>query len=127
MIPTMTPSVWLAVALAALLALGGATAYGYQWGEEAATNRIAADDARLRDLADDIEQRVAQRIAAIKVQNTVVRQEVERELVEVPVYRECKHAPDVLRLINHALTGTPVPAGAGDVPEPGPADRAGLR
>lgn len=53
----------------------------------------------------------AKEIAKIEVQNTTIRQEVQTHVIEKPVYRDCRHDPDALRLLNHAITGKP---GAGD-------------
>lgn len=45
----------------------------------------------------------AEAIATRDVKHTTITQKVIRETVEVPVYRECVHAPSVLNDINAAL------------------------
>lgn len=46
----------------------------------------------------------AEAIAARDVKHTTITQKVIRETVEVPVYRECSHAPSVFNDINAALS-----------------------
>ena len=67
-------------------------------------------------------------IAKIRVQHTTIRQEVEREIRENVVYRDCQHSPVQLQRINAALTGArPEPAGGGKLPPADPADRPVIR
>lgn len=47
----------------------------------------------------------AQAIAKIDVRNTTIRQTVETQVREVPVYRDCHNTPEVLGTINEALRG----------------------
>ena len=56
---------------------------------------------------------VAQAIATRDVKHTTITQKVIRETVEVPVYRECSHAPSVFNDINAALS---VSADLGELP-----------
>lgn len=63
----------------------------------------------------DIEQRAtaaasraaAEAIAAIEIRHVTVRQRVETEIRDRPVYRDCQHADRVLDDINEAITGQP--------------------
>lgn len=67
-------------------------------------------------------------ISKIRVRNTTVRQEVEREIRENVVYRDCVHGPGSLQHINAALTGERAqPAGGGKLPPADAADRADIR
>jgi len=59
----------------------------------------------------------AKAIANIEVKNVKIKQKLEREIHEKPVYRDCVHTPDGLRLINDSLTGS----GDSELPK---ADRA---
>lgn len=54
----------------------------------------------------------AREIAAIQIKHTTIRQQVEKETREIPVYRDCRHADGVLDHLNAALIGA-VPAGGG--------------
>ena len=59
----------------------------------------------------------AEAIAKIKVEHTTITNEVQREIREKPVYRDCLHSPEQLQRINDALTGKrPEPAGDRGVP-----------
>jgi hypothetical protein len=85
--------------------------------EKAALVREAAQAA-----ADSAASAAAKAIAGIKVQNRTVYSEVQRDVIEKPVYRDCEHPAGQLQRINAALTGEqPEPAGRGLVP---PADAA---
>lgn len=120
---------WANLTLGLVFAAGLTAAAGglYFEGKRAGRNEQIAKQATIDQMAAAFEQKtagiVAKAISGIKVQNRTVYQEVQREVLERPVYRECEHSPDVLRRINAALTGQPAePAGRGLVP---PADAAG--
>ena len=102
----MTPYL---IAGAALIAgatgfYGGWTIKQGQW--DAAI--VAAQDKR-----DDKENESAKAIAIRDVKHTTITQKVIYETVEVPVYRECSHAPSVFNDINAALS---VSADPGELP-----------
>jgi hypothetical protein len=63
---------------------------------------------------------VAEELAKIDIQHKVIYQKAQTHVIEKPVYRECKHADDGLRLINEALTGEP--ADNSKLPKPDAAD-----
>lgn len=120
---------WTHIGLSLALAGGLAIAGGglYLEGKKAGRNEQIAKQATIDQVAEAFGQKtaafVAKAISGIKVQNRTVYQEVQREVLERPVYRECIHSPDQLQRINAALTGQPAePAGRGLVP---PADAAG--
>jgi len=60
----------------------------------------------------------AEAISKITVTNTTIKQHFQKEYHEKPVYRDCVHTPDGLRLINSAILGDLdlklPPAGAAD-------------
>lgn len=58
----------------------------------------------------------AEAISKIKVKNTTIQNEVQREIVTKTVYADCRHSPDGLRLTNQALTGGSKPAGDSKLP-----------
>jgi hypothetical protein len=97
--------------LAVSLAVGGFT-FGvkYQRGQEARAEQLIA---RVRDEA---QRGAAEAIAQIKINNTTIRQQLETQVRENTVYRDCKLDPDSFRLLNDALSGAPgQPAGGGVV------------
>ena len=119
-----------------ILALGAGIAAGiagiYYEGKKACKDEIAAADARdaaVAKAATDAALKVtAEAISKIKVQNRTITNEVQREVMERTVYRECQHTPEQLRRINSAITGSePEPAGPGLVPTTGAADGLKLR
>lgn len=121
----MWTNIGLSVALAGGLAVAGAGLY--LEGKKAGRNEVIARQATIDQVADAAAAKVAditaKAISGIKVQNRTVYQEVQREVLERPVYRECVHSPDQLQRINAAIAGQPAePAGRGLVP---PADAAG--
>ncbi|MFD2298472.1 hypothetical protein ACFSPA_06785 [Paracidovorax citrulli] len=62
-------------------------------------------------------------IARIKPRNITIRQELDREIQTRVEYRDCRHGPDGLRLINEALTGRAEPLVMVSCPETRPAVR----
>lgn len=69
----------------------------------------------IQDTRDAAMKGAGDAIAQIKITNTTVQQKVERVTREVPVYRDCRHAPGMLDNLNSALRGEP--AGGGVVPQ----------
>jgi hypothetical protein len=113
----------------AALVFYGVSVAGAGWGgfglgvdHQKASN--ADRDKTMREAVDQASQKVAQAISKIKVINTTIQQEVQRETRTEPVYIDCRHTPDGLRLINAALTGArPDPSGGGKLPSVDPAGR----
>lgn|SRR5574343_279214 len=115
----MIGQIGLSLAMAAGIAVAGAGLY--LEGKKAGKNEIRAEVATQQQIADDAAAKVAavaaEAISKIKVQNRTVYSEVQREITERPVYRDCQHSPDQLRRINSAITGEPAePAGRGLMP-----------
>lgn len=113
----MNPTLILAAALGFILATGGA----YIKGRGDGANIAKADQAEVLELArkvrDEAQRGAAEAIAKIEVKNTTIRQTLEREIHEKPVYVACSHDADSLRRINAAITGRePVAAGSGKLP-----------
>lgn len=112
MLPTAmvtNPYVLLAVG-AVLVTSHGVVGYkAYQLGQD----NIIAQNAKL----EEVEQRTrdaalrvtADAISQIEVRNVTIRQKAETVTREVPVYRDCRHDPDGLRLVNQALTAPELP------------------
>jgi len=104
---------------------------GILWGIATGDDRATARQAR----EDSIEQRAsaaaaaaaASAISTIKVQHRTVQQEVQREISERVVYRECVHSAEQLQRINAAITGRAEPADRGIVPAANAAGGSKLR
>jgi hypothetical protein len=73
------------------------------------THSWKTDAQALRDieLAQISANKAAEAISKITITNTTIRQKVEREIRENPVYIGCNHTPSVMRLINAALLDAP--------------------
>lgn len=92
--------------------------HAYRAGEDhcvAETAKLVAVEVRTRDAAIAA---AGEAIARIEVRNVTIRQKAETVTREVPVYRDCRHDPDGLRLVNEALAGGAEPAGGGKLPAP---------
>jgi len=104
-------------------ALGGAYWQGRQDGRDQCQAQDARDEKVARIAGAAAAASSAEAISRIKVQRTTINSEVQREVSERVVYRDCGHSPEQLQRINAALTGIQSePAGRGLVP---PADAAG--
>ena len=120
----MNPYAILAAVVLAGAALGGSYWQGRQDGRDACQAAAARDDAVRQKTLEAAQQGAAQAISKIEVQNVTIRQRVEREIREKPVYRDCRHTPGGLRGVNAALTGDdPEPAGSGQLPAASASDR----
>jgi hypothetical protein len=48
---------------------------------------------------------VADEISRIDIENKTIHAKVVEKVIERPVYRDCRHEPDALRLLNNAING----------------------
>lgn len=118
----------LTTALPYVLAVSvGLGAFGSWWafteGKEVGAQEVRAAQIResmLRiEMRDAVQTAVAEGFKNIEVKNETVIRNFKTLEKEVPVYRECRHPDDALRLLNSALRGDPVrtePAVPGLVP-----------
>lgn len=112
--------------LAAVLALGASHTFAYVKGGTARENSILAEQKRQDELVEKVQQSTAQAIAAIEVKHVTVRQQLETEIREKPVYRDCVASDRVLELVNQAITGAESLSG-GELPGTVPDDRSDVR
>lgn len=117
------PYTLLAIVLG-LLATHGAVGYkAYRAGQDnviAETAKLVDVETRTRDAALAA---AGEAISKIEVRNVTIRQKAETVTREVPVYRDCRHDPDGLRLVNEALGPEAKPADRGKLSEADAADR----
>lgn len=85
------------------------------------------DGAKIEDAAQAREERAtqvaygsaqkaaAEAIAKLEVKHVTYKQQIEREVREVPVYRDCRHSDDGMRAINAALANGAVAPGSGEL------------
>lgn len=105
--------------LAALIAVGSMTGYSYYLGGKHKANAIAAEQKRQDELVAKVQQSTADAIAQIRVTNRTIRQEVQREIVEKPVFRDCRSGDASLQLYNTAAGYQPDAAPGGQLHEAG--------
>lgn len=85
--------------------IAGSYFYGVEVGDDGATARQAREADVRRETRELAQQGAAAAISEIEVKHVTIRQRVEREIREHPVYRDCRHTPGGLRGVNAALTG----------------------
>ena len=98
-----------------LLATGGGYLQGRSDGRDVASATAAREERLTRMAASAATDASVAAIAAIRGKNTTIKQEVVREIVDRPVYRECVHPDGVVRNINAAITGQPATSAVGTV------------
>lgn len=111
------PTTLLIGALSLLLAIS----VSYIKGRGDGADIARADQAKVLELArkvrDDAQRGAAEAIAKIEIKQTTIRQTLEREIHEKPIYRDCRHDVGSLQRINTAITGRePDPAAGGKLP-----------
>ena len=110
--------------VAFLLALVGAYAYGRHDGAALVEGEQAREERLVQEAVNKSLDSVSSALSKLEVKNVTIRRAVEREVREKPVYVDCRHDADGLRLLNTALENRPVPAGDRQLPaDPGPAAR----
>ena len=99
----MIANPWLA--LAAVVALSGAYAYGRYDGRQLELATQYRESRAAEVSRDAALKGAAEAISKIEVRNVTIRQQAETITREVPVYRECRHDPRGMRMVNEALAG----------------------
>lgn len=96
-----SPWMILGVVLAVGSAFGGGTALGVKY----AKGQAAREEVLIARAAEAAEMGAAREIAKIKVTNKTIKEKVEVQTREVPIYNECRLTADIERLLNDALAG----------------------
>lgn len=99
--------------LAVLLAAGTGYLKGRHDVKLETTASNAKEAALINEAVSKIDSAVAQRISSIEVRHVTIRQELQKEVVERPVYHDCLNTPAGLSLINSAITGQPATISTG--------------
>lgn len=97
------------IIIVALVAILGAGAGGFKLGVDHETASQERDQQRMEKAAQAAAVIAADAIANIKVVNTTIQNEVQREIRTNTVYADCRHSDDGLRLVNGALAGSVAP------------------
>lgn len=94
--------------LLGILALSGsAYGVGQYHGRGIEKGKQAEKTAIIEDVRNAAMQSAALAISEIKIENTTVRQELEREIRTVVDYSQCRNSPDGMSAINRALRAEP--------------------
>ena len=115
----MNPYILLALLAAWAGSVAGAGWWAYGAGQDKCVAESVRDEAVAQIASEAAASAAASAISQIKVTNRTIQNEVQRDVIEKPVYRDagCRHDADSLQRINAALTGTrPEPTGGGIVP-----------
>ncbi len=112
----MMPNPWMLLAF--VIALVGAYFKGCNDGADLAEGQQAREDQIAATAFSAAQRGAAKAIAGIEIRNVTIKQRVETEIREKPVYADCRHSPDGLRVINTAITGRAEPAGDLQLPRP---------
>lgn len=104
MIPS--PSIILGAILALILSCGGAFIGGYRHGYNVSEGKQAQIAVAIKQTQEAAALGTAAEIAKIKVVNQTIRQTLEKEIYEKPVYLDCRHSALGLQSVNAALTGS---------------------
>ena len=113
--------------LALVLAWGGSVTgaffYGQGVGKDSEIATQAREDRAAQMTRDAANETIARAIPLIQVNNTTIRQTLEKEIHERPVFRDCRSGPDALRMLNDTVGAAPAASasGAGQLPASGPA------
>lgn len=120
----MNPYAIIAAIIICITGVAGAGWGGFRLGIDHQKAADADRDKTVREAVDQAGQQAAKAIGKIRVVNTTIQQEVQRETRIEPVYVDCRHSPGGLRGVNAALAGgRPSPAGDGQLPAPDAAAR----
>ena len=120
----MSPLIAGGLVLATIGVLYGTFHVGERTGRDGCKAATAREEHIAQVATDAANDAAARAIAGIQVKHTTIRQEVQREIRERPVYRDCRHPDGQLQRLNSALAGDVAElTGPGDVrPGSRPAD-----
>lgn len=107
---TVNLYVLLAAILASLGLAGAAGWEGYHLGQDSVIAAQAKQQKLVAQIRDAALAGAAEAISEIEVKRVTIRQLVDRQIIEKPVYRDCVNTPDGMRYINEARTGESEPA-----------------
>lgn len=103
----LNPWVLIAVILGLVTAGSGIAWKAYHLGQDSVIAQQARDDRVRMETLRLAQQAAAKEISKIEVKHVTVRQQLETEIREKPVYRDCVTDERVFDLTNEAITGHP--------------------
>ncbi len=102
----MNPTIILSAIIAVIIFCGCAFFGGYRHGYNVSEGNAAKIDLAIKKTQEAAAIGAAAEIAKIKVVNQTIRQTLEKEIYEKPIYLDCKHSAIGLQSVNAALTGS---------------------
>lgn len=102
----LNPWLMLGASLVAVGAMSGAYVKGRSDGKAVIVAKQAREDQIRFETLQLAQQAAAEEIARIQVVNRTIYAKATHEIVEKPVYRDCRHDAGALGLLNDALTNT---------------------
>lgn len=121
------PYVLLAGALVLVASHGLVGWKAYDLGKDAVyAEKYQLEEAERR-ITEAADKAIAKGMSELRVKNVYTTQKLEKEVVEVPVYRDCQHSDAAFGVLNDSLMAPEERAGTeqssgGVVPEADPAD-----
>lgn len=100
-----------------MLALAASGAGGFKLGMDHIKASEADNRALVAEAVDAANNASAEAIAALKVKNTTITNEVQHEIRTNTIYTDCKPTPRGVQLANQALDPTAVSAGDSKLPQ----------
>jgi hypothetical protein len=113
--------------LVLVIAWGGSVAGAFFYGEGIGRDMEIATQSREDKVAqlsrESAAEAVAKAVPLIQVKNTTIRQTLEKEIHERPVFRDCRSGPDAVRMLNDTVGAAPAASapGTGQLPASGAA------
>lgn len=107
---------YIATAAIAIGTVGGAFFYGQHIGVQGEKAKQADISETRRETEEAAQRGAAAAIAKIKITNTTIRQELEREIQKEIIYATCRVPADGVRITNQAITGQTQPASDSKLP-----------
>ena len=117
----INPWILLALVVGWGASVGTAFFYGEGVGRDMEIAAQAREDRATQLAIDTTNRTVAEAISKIQVKNTTIRQTLEKEIHERPVFRDCRSGPDAMRLLNDTVSAPSAASapGAGKLPATG--------
>lgn len=108
----MSPYIMLGGVLAAIVAIGGAYLQGRSDGLDKCEAAQARDERVALIASTAAAASAAEAISKIGVKHETIRQTLEREVIEKPVYRDCHSGMAAVRVFNSAIESATAASGA---------------
>lgn len=114
----MNPYLWLGAGLMWVASIAAAGWWAYGAGQDSELATQAREDRTAAIATESAASAAAAAINRIEVKHVTVRQQLEREVIDRPVYRDCRSGPDAVSLFNSTIPGaaSQPSAGGGQLP-----------